>query len=65
MAGEPRRIIYMNNAATTWPKPPEVMEEVARSLSMPFVEEGRSTWAGRRSPSRNAESRQCLTCVKL
>jgi cysteine desulfurase family protein len=46
MAGDPQRIIYMNNAATTWPKPPGVMEEVARSLSMPFIEEGRSTLHG-------------------
>lgn len=43
MAGETRRIIYMNNAATTWPKPPQVMEEVSRSLSLPPFEEGRST----------------------
>ncbi len=38
----------MNNAATTWPKPPQVMEEVCRSLSLPFSEEGRSTLTGRR-----------------
>ena len=48
MAGEPQRIIYMNNAATTWPKPPGVIEEVNRSLSLPFVEEGRSTLTGQR-----------------
>ena len=48
MAGDPRKIIYMNNAATTWPKPPGVMEEVNRALSLPFVEEGRSTLAGQR-----------------
>jgi cysteine desulfurase family protein len=48
MAKGPGRIIYMNNAATTWPKPPEVMEEVNRCLSMPFFEEGRSTLAGQR-----------------
>jgi cysteine desulfurase family protein len=46
MAGEPGKIIYMNNAATTWPKPPEVMEEVKRSLSLPPFEEGRSTLGG-------------------
>jgi len=38
----------MNNAATTWPKPPQVMEEMIRSLSLPFSEEGRSTLAGQR-----------------
>jgi cysteine desulfurase family protein len=48
MAGEHRDIIYMNNAATTWPKPLEVMEEVNRCLSMPFFEEGRSTLRGQR-----------------
>jgi cysteine desulfurase/selenocysteine lyase len=48
MTGEPRRIIYMNNAATTWPKPPAVMEEVGRSLAMPPFESGRSTLAGQR-----------------
>ena len=49
MAGETPEIIYLNNAATTWPKPPGVVEEVFRSLSMPFVEEGRSTLAGQRN----------------
>jgi cysteine desulfurase family protein len=48
MAGEPQRILYLNNAATTWPKPPQVLEEVARSLSLPFFEEGRSTLAGQK-----------------
>ncbi|MDD1662818.1 MAG: aminotransferase class V-fold PLP-dependent enzyme [Methanomicrobiales archaeon] len=46
MAGDPQRIVYMNNAATTWPKPTGVMEEVTRSMSLPFVEEGRSTLRG-------------------
>ena len=58
MVGEPRKIIYMNNAATTWPKPPEVMEEVARSLSMPFFEEGRSTLGGQKDYPR--ETRELL-----
>ena len=48
MARKPQRIIYMNNAATTWPKPPGVMEELARSMSLPFVEEGRSTLGGQK-----------------
>jgi len=48
MAESNRRIVYLNNAATTWPKPPGVMEEVARSLSLPFFEEGRSTLGGQR-----------------
>jgi cysteine desulfurase family protein len=57
MAGKDR-IIYMNNAATTWPKPPGVMEEVARSLSLPFFEEGRSTLAGQRDYPK--ETRELL-----
>lgn len=36
-------LIYLNNAATTWPKPPEVLKEVERCLTTPFFEHGRST----------------------
>ena len=36
-------LIYLNNAATTWPKPAEVIDEVHRSLRTPFFEHGRST----------------------
>jgi cysteine desulfurase / selenocysteine lyase len=36
-------LIYLNNAATTWPKPPEVLAEVARCFETPFFEHGRST----------------------
>ncbi|MDD1681805.1 MAG: aminotransferase class V-fold PLP-dependent enzyme [Methanoregula sp.] len=39
-------LIYLNNAATTWPKPPEVLAEVARCLETPFFEHGRSTAGG-------------------
>ena len=39
-------LIYLNNAASSWPKPPEVLAEVARCLQTPFFEHGRST-AGR------------------
>lgn len=35
-------IIYLNNAATSWPKPAEVIDEVTKSLSRPFAEGGRS-----------------------
>ena len=44
-AGNPP-LIYLNNAATSWPKPPEVLEEVSRCLKMPFFEHGRSTASG-------------------
>ncbi len=36
-------LIYLNNAATTWPKPKEVLDEVTRCLHTPFFEQGRST----------------------
>jgi cysteine desulfurase family protein len=39
-------LIYLNNAATTWPKPPEVLEEVAACLRMPVHEAGRTTGDG-------------------
>ena len=39
-------LIYLNNAATTWPKPPEVLAEVTRCLQTPFFEHGRSTAGG-------------------
>jgi cysteine desulfurase/selenocysteine lyase len=39
-------LIYLNNAATTWPKPPEVLQEVAQCLRMPIREVGRTTSTG-------------------
>jgi cysteine desulfurase family protein len=39
-------LIYLNNAATTWPKPPDVLEEVARCLRLPLHEPGRTTGNG-------------------
>ncbi len=39
-------LIYLNNAATTWPKPPEVLEEVAACLRQPLHEAGRTTGNG-------------------
>jgi len=41
-AGE-RPLIYLNNAATSWPKPPGVMEAIAQSLSLPVFGSGRTT----------------------
>jgi selenocysteine lyase/cysteine desulfurase len=32
--------IYMNNAATSWPKPPEVLTAVQESLLSPLPVEG-------------------------
>lgn len=45
-APEDNPLIYLNNAATTWPKPPEVLEEVAACLRMPIHEAGRTTGNG-------------------
>ncbi len=39
-------LIYLNNAATSWPKPPEVLEEVAACLRNPVHEAGRTTGNG-------------------
>jgi cysteine desulfurase family protein len=38
--------IYLNNAATTWPKPAEVLEEVDACLRQPLHEPGRTTGNG-------------------
>jgi cysteine desulfurase family protein len=43
---EQPQLIYLNNAATTWPKPHEVLEEVAACLRMPLHEPGRTTGSG-------------------
>ncbi len=34
--------IYLNNAATSWPKPPEVAEAVRQAVAMPAADSGRS-----------------------
>ncbi|HRY76070.1 MAG TPA: aminotransferase class V-fold PLP-dependent enzyme [Methanoregulaceae archaeon] len=39
-------LIYLNNAATSWPKPPEVLAEVAACLRAPVYEAGRTTGTG-------------------
>jgi cysteine desulfurase family protein len=38
--------IYLNNAATTWPKPRVVLDEVAACLKLPLHEPGRTTGNG-------------------
>ena len=43
---EQPNLIYLNNAATTWPKPPEVLEEVGACLRKPLYEPGRTTGNG-------------------
>jgi cysteine desulfurase/selenocysteine lyase len=50
-------LIYLNNAATTWPKPDEVLEEVAQCLRQPLHEPGRTTGNGSRDyPSAAREA---------
>jgi len=44
--------IYLDNAATSWPKAPGVAEAVARSLTEPFGSPGRGTHAGAVSADR-------------
>jgi cysteine desulfurase family protein len=39
-------LIYLNNAATTWPKPDVVLNEVAHCLRQPLHEPGRTTGNG-------------------
>ena len=46
MVDNPTPVIYLNNAATTWPKPAEVLEEVASCLRLPVHEAGRTTGIG-------------------
>ncbi len=36
-------IIYANNAATTWPKPPSVLAAVSQAAAGPYLEQGRTT----------------------
>ena len=36
-------LTYLNNAATTWPKPPEVLKAATDVFSTPFYEHGRTT----------------------
>jgi cysteine desulfurase family protein len=46
LPGNDPPLIYLNNAATTWPKPAIVLEEVITSLRQPLHEPGRTTGNG-------------------
>lgn len=52
-------LIYLNNAATTWPKPPEVLKEVERCLRLPVHEAGRTT--GTKSSDYPSAARTALS----
>lgn len=41
-----RSLIYLNNAATTWPKPECVLEVVSEVIRTPYLESGRTTLEG-------------------
>ena len=43
MTIDKRPLIYLNNAATSWPKPPGVLAAIAQSLSLPVFGSGRTT----------------------
>ncbi len=43
---EEQRLVYLNNAATTWPKPPGVLGIVEEVFRSPFIEHGRTTTQG-------------------
>jgi len=52
------QLIYLNNAATTWPKPTGVLREVAQCLRQPLYEPGRTTGNG--STDYPSAARQAL-----
>ncbi len=54
-------IVYLNNAATTWPKPRGVLREVSRCLRMPLNEPGRTTGNG--STDYPAAARESLAAL--
>ena len=43
MAIDQKPLIYLNNAATSWPKPPGVLAAIEKSLSLPVFGSGRTT----------------------
>ena len=43
MAIDQKPLIYLNNAATSWPKPPGILEAIRKSLSLPVFGSGRTT----------------------
>lgn len=43
MPPNPEAIIYLNNAATSWPKPPEVLKAVRQSMADPVFGAGRTS----------------------
>ncbi|MBN1166846.1 MAG: aminotransferase class V-fold PLP-dependent enzyme [Methanospirillaceae archaeon] len=52
-------MIYLNNAATSWPKPPEVQAAITKSLSLPVFGSGRTT--GTEGEDYITQTRECLS----
>ena len=59
MATTPHQMIYLNNAATSWPKPPPVLAAVNESLSLPVFGSGRTT--GTQGEDYITEARESLS----
>jgi cysteine desulfurase family protein len=59
MATTPHQMIYLNNAATSWPKPPQVLAAVNESLSLPVFGSGRTT--GTQGEDYITEARESLS----
>ena len=54
----PSEIIYLNNAATSWPKPPEVLTAIGESLARPVFGSGRT--AGSQGEDYITQAREAL-----
>jgi len=59
MVNDPLPVIYLNNAATSWPKPPGVLAAVAQSLSLPPFGSGRTT--GSQGEDYATQAREALS----
>ncbi|MFA5294708.1 MAG: aminotransferase class V-fold PLP-dependent enzyme [Methanoregulaceae archaeon] len=61
MAHGRKPLIYLNNAATSWPKPPEVLAAIACSLSLPIFGSGRTT--GTQGEDYITQAREGLSAI--
>ena len=58
LKNHPSDMIYLNNAATSWPKPPEVCMAITRSLAQPVFGSGRT--AGSEGEDYITQAREAL-----
>ncbi len=54
-----KNLIYLNNAATTWPKPSSVIKAVNDSLKIPYHEHGRAVIRGLTDHPKNTRQALC------